>query len=277
MDSSPILHPVITRLLPALAATACTLFLASCATSSPKAKAYPALNAQIQKQARSGSPVVYPALVSSVKPDYPALPAAGSAWAVMKVSPLGKVEEVKVIGEAPELYQQAIQKAFMQWRFRPGTVGGQPATFPMQVKVTFKSQASMNRKHVTGERIPDGIQMENERWIVRSVFPDLYHELMRQNKAGQKVEPAKVTRLQRSTYPDPRAEGAVWVAFVINEQARPEQVHIIGDAPALFQKAIQDALKKSDFAAATVDGKPHAYPAAIKWTFDSQTIFMIRP
>ncbi|HEY1081592.1 MAG TPA: energy transducer TonB [Prosthecobacter sp.] len=255
----------------------CLASLASCATNSPKRQAFPALDQEIHRHAKAGKAVVYPKLTHSVKPEYPALPAAGSAWAVMKVNTQGKVDEVKVIGEAPELYQQAIHKALRQWQFRPGTVDGQPAAFPMQVKVTFKSLASMNHKPTVGERIPDGIQMENERWIIRSVFPDLYHELMRQKKAGAVVKAAEVVKLEKADYPDPRAEGAVWVAFVVNEKAQAEQIHIIGDTPKLFQDALTRALKKSQFQTATVDGKPHAYPAAVKWTFSSQTVFMLRP
>jgi len=265
------MHPL--RLL---LASLSLLSLPHCTTPSPKQQAFPALNSQIEKQVKTGRNVVYPALLHSVKPGFPSLPAAGSVWAVMRVGQAGRVQEVKTVGEAPELYQDAIREALLQWRFRPGTVDGQATEFPMQVKVTFEGPSSQ-KQPPSGTKPKDGIQIKNEQWIVRSVFPQLHQQLSTLIRQGRKMTGPKVIKTWKPRHPDPRAEGSVFVTFVINENAQAEQIHIIGDAPPLFQQVIADALKKWEFQAGTVDGKPHPYPVAGKWTFNSETVFMIKP
>ena len=252
-----------------------SLAMIGCAAPTAKQQAFPALNTHIERQVKSGRTVAYPALLHSVKPTYPSLPAAGSVWAVMKVTPEGNVDEVKTVGPAPELYQEAIQKALLQWRFRPGTVDSQPTTFPMQVKVTFEGRSD-KKVEPEGDNAEKGIQMHTSSWITRSVFPDLERELELLHHQGKDIQRPEVVKTWTPPHPNPNAAGSVWVAFVINAQAKPERIHIIGDAPQEFQDTIADAIKKWKFKSAKVDGRPYPFPAAGQWTFKTRQFIMVK-
>jgi hypothetical protein len=106
-------------------------------TPSTTAQAFPELEAEIHQQKKAGHSLVYQVVKKSVKPVYPSMMASGSVWSVMKVGPEEKVQEVRIVCEAPAPYQESIQKALKQWQFKPGTINDRPATFPMQVKIAF--------------------------------------------------------------------------------------------------------------------------------------------
>lgn len=254
------------------------LGIASCSAPTPKRQAFPLLDRTVQAHIKAGDQVVYPQLVYSPKPEYPALPASGSVWAVMRVSGLGKVTEVKIVGQAPELYQDSIRAALLKWRFNPGSIDGQPAEFPMQVKVTFQGHTdSKEQEGKHGASPKDGILFKNEQWIVQSVFPELHERLSILNGQGKKMVGPKVIKTWKPQHPNPLAEGSVYVAFVVNAEAKAEQIHIVGDTPKLFQEVIAEALDKWEFQAGTVDGKPYPYPVAGKWSFATYTVFMLKP
>ncbi|MES2598035.1 MAG: TonB family protein [Verrucomicrobiota bacterium] len=257
----------------ALAAALVVTGLTSCATPSPSRQAFPELDAELQRQKKAGSQIVYPAVTHQVKPDYPAMRATGSVWGVMKVSPTGTVEAVKVVGEAPELYQEAIQKALHQWQFKPGSLQGKPATFAMQVKITFIPDASKAKEAAKGSKAKQdiGITFEPHSTITRSLFPELTEVIEYHMQAGHKIELGKSWKMSPPAYPkavrEKGGQGSLWVAFIIDSSGRAQSIHVVGECPKELQESILKAVTAGRGEPARINGKPHAMPAAVKMTF----------
>ena len=252
--------------LPFPLALVCVLGLASCAAPTPKRQAFPALDKQIEAQVKAGREVVYPALIKSVKPEFPALPAESSVWAVLHVSETGKVREVKTVGDTPLLYQSAIQKALLQWQFHPGSVDGQPSHFPMQVKVTFSM--GKDRQSIEAAKAKEGLAINLNDWVIQSAFPELTRKLQQLREQGKKVVPPKVVKKATDVrHPDPRKTGTIPTAFIVDEKGRPTNIHILGEVPKAFQETVANAILTMELQPATVDGSPHPYPAALRFTF----------
>lgn len=250
----------------------CILGLVGCATPTPKYQAFPQLDKAVQARVKAGDKVVYPELVHSVKPTYPDLPANGSVWAVMRVSETGNVREVKTIGESPQLYQSAIQTALLQWRFRPGTIQGKTSEFPMQVKITFASGESPER--IEAAKAKSGLIYNPNEWMVKKIFPELQANLNRQLQQGKKIVPPKAVKQPvLSHHPDSNKigwvrTGTIRTVFIVNEQGRPEYIHILGeDVPKDFQDVVVKAIREAVFTPATVAGKAHPYPVAGNFHF----------
>jgi hypothetical protein len=91
--------------------------ISSCATD-PTAQAFPELEAEIHQQKKAGHSLVYPVVRKSVKPVYPSM-MASSVWSIMKLGQEGKVEKVRIVGQAPAPYQEPIQKALRTIRVSP--------------------------------------------------------------------------------------------------------------------------------------------------------------
>ncbi|WP_170267116.1 energy transducer TonB [Brevifollis gellanilyticus] len=254
----------------ALVASLVVTGLTSCSTPSPSRQAFPELDAELQRHKKAGSQVVYPVVKHQVKPEFTEVRASGSTWGVMKVGPTGRVLEVKVVGEAPEMYQESIQKALSQWQFQPGTVQGKPAVFVMQVKITFVGSHDQSAKVGKGQ----GITFEPSSTITRSLFPELTQKLDDHRKAGRRFHQPKPWEMPSPEYPqymrDMQAEGTVWVAFIVNESGRAESIHVLGKCPQPLQESIGKAVAGGYWEPLLVDGKPHACPVAGQMTFRLQ-------
>lgn len=100
-DKSPEDIAWIDALSDSLVVSTCLSALISSRATDPTAQAFPELDAEIHQQKKAGHSLVYPVVKKSVKPVYPSMMAAGNVWSVMKVGPEGKVEEVKIVGQAP--------------------------------------------------------------------------------------------------------------------------------------------------------------------------------
>jgi flavin-binding protein dodecin len=252
--------------------------LVSCATQpkavSPVQQAFPKLSAELQRHAQAQSQVVFPVLIHSVKPIYPPLRGEGTVTGVIRVGPDGRVHEVKVVGEAPEPFQQAIHSALMQWRFKPGTINGRTATFPMSMKITFRGINSKSKAQVHAQ---DGIKLSSNYLVTQTLFPELHAELAAAHRQGLKLLPPKPLKITRPSFPNLPAQGSIWVAFVITDRGWVEKIRIIGETPKSYQKAIADAAQEWQFQPATIGGRRHAYPAAGQMHFRTQTTFMLKP
>ncbi len=251
----------------ALAAALVVTGLTSCSTSSPSRRAFPELDAELQRHKKAGSQIVYPVVKHQVKPEFPTVEASGSAWGVIKVGPTGKVLEVKVVGEAPEMYHESIRKALSQWRFQPGTIQGQPATFAMHMKITFVG----SRDQPSTTKNEGRITLDPKSAITRSLFPELSQKLDDHRRAGHKFTQDKPWEMPIPPYPqamrDMEAEGTVWVAFIINESGRAQNIHVLGKCPQPLQEAIGKTLAAEHWEPMLVDGRPHAFPVAGQMTF----------
>lgn len=254
----------------ALVLTCLSVLISSCATD-PIAKAFPKLNAEIHQHEKAGHSLVYPVVKKSVKPVYPSMIAAGNVWSVMKIGPEGNVEDVKIVGQAPALYQESIRKALKQWQFKPGTVNDRPATFPMQVKIAFAPHAGYAAK---ANQADDGITFVPHAAITKALFPVEYRRLETVYREGRKVTVPKTVQRKLPKYPEGMpAEGFVWVAFIIDELGRPRDVRIVGAAPKEYQESIFQAVNTWQFEPATVDGRKEAFPAAVKMVFQHRRRF----
>lgn len=80
--------------------------------------------------------VVPPTVVSRVEPEFPD-PPAGATIAPITVEAVvdahGAVTSVTVVSGGDTVYSRAVADAVRQWKFRPGTVDGQPAQMPHRV------------------------------------------------------------------------------------------------------------------------------------------------
>jgi hypothetical protein len=185
----------------------------------------------------------------------------------MEVDSQGKVAEVKTVGECPELYQEAIRAALLQWRFRPGTIDEKPVAFPMPVKITFTNGKNRAPSAPQQQAAKDGISFIPNAVIVRSIFPDLHAELEAQSRQGKKFKMARPLNLTKPKYPDRRKAGHIWSAFIVNEKGRTQNLHLLGDVPKEFQDSLASAVASWEFEPAKVDGKPVASPIAVKFSF----------
>lgn len=240
--------------------------IVSCSAPSPKRQAFPQLDRMVQAHVKAGDKVVYPQLVHSPKPEYPSLPASGSVWAVMRVNNKGRVSEVQIIGEAPELYTTAIQKALAQWRFEPGKINGIPNEFPMQVKITFTPSAQSDV--LKAAQTKEGLVHNPRDWFLRSTFPQLIQYLEDQSKRGYKLVPPELMKAPSDVkHPDPTKTGTVYTAFIIDPKGRPKNIHIFGDILKEFQETISKAILNAKFRPGTLNGKPHDYPTGLPFRF----------
>lgn len=92
---------------------------------------------------RPGSGVTLPEVLREVKPQYTAdamrAKVQGTVWLECIVMPDGTVGEVRVTKSLDSVFgldEQAIRAA-RQWRFKPGTKGGQPVPVIITIELTF--------------------------------------------------------------------------------------------------------------------------------------------
>jgi TonB family protein len=92
---------------------------------------------------RLGTGVTTPVIVSEVKPQYTSdamrAKISGTVWVECIVQPDGAVSDVRIVRSLDNTFgldQEAI-KAVRQWRFRPGTLQGQPVPVLITVELAF--------------------------------------------------------------------------------------------------------------------------------------------
>ncbi|MGH9456916.1 MAG: TonB family protein [Thermoanaerobaculia bacterium] len=90
---------------------------------------------------RIGEGVTAPALVTRVEPRYPELARKigkeGTVVLECTIDSRGWVRDARVVRSAHPLLDDAAREAVLQWRFRPGTLGGKPVDVLFHLTVNF--------------------------------------------------------------------------------------------------------------------------------------------
>jgi protein TonB len=83
-----------------------------------------------------------PVVIDRVDPDYPEIARKGKVAGVVIVEAIidanGNVDQVKVIKGLPMGLSDAAVSAVKRWKFKPGTLNGQPVPVIFNLTVNFK-------------------------------------------------------------------------------------------------------------------------------------------
>jgi periplasmic protein TonB len=95
-----------------------------------------------QAPLRVGGDVKAPTVISRVEPTYPEVARKARISGIVIVECIidknGVVRDVKVLKPLPFGLDQAAAAAVQKWRFRPGTLNGQPVDVIFNLTVNFK-------------------------------------------------------------------------------------------------------------------------------------------
>lgn len=243
----------------------CTFLSMGCASSKPGAaqKAFPELNEKIRNRVIAGDSYSSPKLLRSVLPVYPRLRASGVVTAVMRIGKAGRVEEVRLVGDAPDAYRSSIQTALLQWTFTPGTMDGKPCDSLVSVPIRFVD--SVENESASKE---SGIKPTTGAWTAVKTAGILQAELAEHKKAGRKITPPKIIKTVAPKLPENLPDGlSAVVVFIVNEKGRAENIEIIGEVPKAMRDSLVQAFNLSVFQPATVNGRPQAWPLSIPMAF----------
>ena len=95
-----------------------------------------------QAPLRVGGDVKAPTVISRVEPHYPEVARKARVAGIVIVECIidknGNVRDVKVLKPLPFGLDQAAAEAVQKWKFRPGTLNGQPVDVIFNLTVNFK-------------------------------------------------------------------------------------------------------------------------------------------
>lgn len=194
-----------------------------------------------------------PVPVYRVTPDYPlAMYRAGIAGEVLIefiVDAEGNVRETYPVRSSHPAFRGEAVLAVSQWRFRPGTVNGEPVANKMRVAIFFSLPASVQRlwKIDRPKTFPDSVP-EEMRWdeapVLREYQPPAYPRIALMGKMKGRVE----------------------IGMVIGKSGRVIKTMTIRGRHEPLMGAATAAVESFVFEAARKNGAPSG--AMVKMTFD---------
>jgi TonB family protein len=193
----------------------------------------PASNSPRPQRVSAG--VVEGNLISKVDPVYPDIAkkahVQGSVVLRAVVAKDGTVKNLQYISGAPMLVVSAIE-AVRQWKYKPYILNGEPTEVETTITVNYTFSPDQEQ--------PGATSLNGGSENPRSIPVPMY---VVQPEYTQQAREAKVS-------------GIVLVNLVVDEQGRPQNVHILrGLGNGLDEKAVE-AVKQYKFKPAMVDGTP---------------------